>query len=97
MDSARPIPKVHVPSWGHPAVLRAIEIAGGGTKLARLLQVDRAVIDSWRRRRVPANQVINVEKATGGKVGRHELRPDLYPPEDYEHLRARGANDQTAA
>jgi DNA-binding transcriptional regulator YdaS (Cro superfamily) len=26
--------------------------------------------------------VLKVEAATGGRVTRHELRPDLYPPPD---------------
>ena len=38
-------------------------------------------IQAWlKKNRVPAERVLAVEKATG--VPRHQLRPDLYPPED---------------
>jgi DNA-binding transcriptional regulator YdaS (Cro superfamily) len=30
---------------------------------------------------VPAERVLQVERLVGGKVTRHELRPDLYPVE----------------
>jgi len=32
-------------------------------------------------RPLPAKRVIAIERATGGKVTRYELRPDLYPLE----------------
>jgi DNA-binding transcriptional regulator YdaS (Cro superfamily) len=31
--------------------------------------------------KVPAERVLLIEAATGGRVSRHELRPDLYPLE----------------
>jgi len=34
-----------------------------------------------RAGRVPPDMAIPVERATGGRVTRHELRPDLYPLE----------------
>jgi DNA-binding transcriptional regulator YdaS (Cro superfamily) len=33
------------------------------------------------RERVPAERVLAIEAATG--VPRHELRPDIYPPDEY--------------
>lgn len=59
---------------------KAIENAGGLTALARKLGIQPPSISEWKRRgRVPASRVLQVEAATG--VPRHELRPDLYPPE----------------
>jgi DNA-binding transcriptional regulator YdaS (Cro superfamily) len=57
-------------------VKKAAKAAGTIAALARALGVTRAAIHQWRR--IPAERVISVEKATG--VPRHELRPDLYPP-----------------
>lgn len=57
-----------------PGLLRAIDAAGGISALARKLGISQAALSKWRR--VPAHQIIAVEKATG--VPREELRPDLY-------------------
>lgn len=57
---------------------KAIQAAGGPAKLARALGVKSQAISQWKR--VPAERVIAVETATDGKVSRHELRPDIYPP-----------------
>jgi len=54
---------------------RAKQAAGGATGLARHLGVTSQAISQWRR--VPAERVLDVERASG--VPRHELRPDLYP------------------
>ncbi len=65
------------------ALSRAIELVGGQTQLARLLGVKQANVWHWlnRAQHVPAEYVLPIEKATGGKVGRRDLRPDLYPEE----------------
>jgi len=61
---------------------KAIEVCGGVTALARKIGTAQPVVSNWlTRRRVPAGRVLAVERATGGKVTRHELRPDLYPVE----------------
>lgn len=62
-----------------PALTRAIELTGSVTALAVCIGVTRPAVAQWRR--VPATRVLAVEKATGGQVSRHELRPDLYPVE----------------
>ena len=42
----------------------------------------QAVSEILRRgRRVPAEWCLALEQATGGAVTRHDLRPDLYPPD----------------
>lgn len=59
------------------ALEKAITAAGGTASLARTINVTPQAISQWER--VPAERVIAVEEATGGKVTRSDLRPDLYP------------------
>jgi pyruvate,orthophosphate dikinase len=59
------------------ALERAISEAGGTAALARTINVTPQAISQWDR--VPAERALAVESATGGKVTRQELRPDLYP------------------
>jgi len=59
------------------ALDRAITEAGGTAALARTINVTPQAVSQWDR--VPAERALAVEQATGGKVTRHELRPDLYP------------------
>jgi DNA-binding transcriptional regulator YdaS (Cro superfamily) len=60
------------------ALKRAEQTAGSVVALARALGVTSQAISQWHKRHVPAERVLDVERATG--VPRHELRPDLYPP-----------------
>ncbi len=57
---------------------RAIDAAGGLTKLAASLGITKQAVLQWEE--VPPLRVLAVERASG--VSRHELRPDLYPVED---------------
>lgn len=60
-------------------ICKAAKAAGGQSALARLLKVTpQAVQKMCASGRVPAERVLDIEKATG--VSRHELRPDIYPP-----------------
>jgi DNA-binding transcriptional regulator YdaS (Cro superfamily) len=59
---------------------RAIRIAGGQRQLAQVIGVSYQAIQKFRER-VPAERVLAIEAATG--VPRHELRPDIYPPDEY--------------
>ncbi len=59
------------------ALEQAISEAGGVAALARSIKVTPQAISQWDR--VPAERVIAVEEATGGRVLRSALRPDLYP------------------
>jgi DNA-binding transcriptional regulator YdaS (Cro superfamily) len=45
--------------------------------LAKALGITHGAVNQWRR--VPAERVIDVERATG--IPREKLRPDLYPSE----------------
>ena len=65
------------------ALQRAVAIAGSQTELARRIGLKQAHVWNWlnKARRVPGEAVLAIEAATGGKVTRTELRPDLYPPD----------------
>jgi DNA-binding transcriptional regulator YdaS (Cro superfamily) len=62
---------------------KAIDAVGSQAELAKALGVKPQHVWNWLHRddKVPAEQVLPIENATGGKVSRHELRPDLYPKE----------------
>lgn len=62
---------------------KAIDAVGSQAELAKALGVKPQHVWNWLHRddKVPAEQVLPIETATGGKVSRHELRPDLYPKE----------------
>lgn len=62
------------------ALTRAVEICGGQSALARAVGVKQAHVWNWLNvsKRVPADHVPAIEKATGGKVTRRDLRPDLW-------------------
>ena len=66
---------------GGNALAAAVDIVGGQAKLARLLGVTQPNVWHWlhKSERVPGEYVLKIEEATGGKVSRHDLRPDLYP------------------
>jgi hypothetical protein len=57
-----------------PGLREAIRAAGGIGVLARRLGIAQPSVSGWRR--VPAERIVAVERATG--VHRSVLRPDLY-------------------
>ena len=60
---------------------RAIECLDGVTALAIALGVRQSVVSNWRARgQVPPERVLAVEAVTGGRVTRHDLRPDIFGP-----------------
>lgn len=63
------------------ALQRAIDIAGSQRALAAAIGKKQGHVWDWLnlRRHVPAEMAIPIEAAVGGRVTRHELRPDLYP------------------
>lgn len=62
-----------------PGVSVAIDAAGGVNKLAALLGIEQPSVSGWRR--IPAERVLEIERLTDGRANRHQMRPDLYPPE----------------
>lgn len=62
------------------ALKRAIQEAGGKSKLARAIGVSPQAIDNWEI--VPPLRVRQVHMAVDEKVPLHELRPDLFQLEN---------------
>ena len=61
-------------------VSTAIRICGL-LPLAKKIGVTYQAVRKWERYGVPAERVLAIEAATGHRVSRHDLRPDLYPKE----------------
>ncbi|RZD22377.1 YdaS family helix-turn-helix protein [Pseudoalteromonas sp. MEBiC 03485] len=77
------------------ALQKAIKFSGGQAALADKLGKKQGHISMWiRRDKVPAEMVLKIEKVSN--VPRHELRPDLYPPEEYGFL-SDGTDQKQAA
>jgi len=62
---------------------KAILHLGSQSALARAIGTKQQNVWGWLNgsKRVPAEFVIPIEKATDGRVTRHEIRPDIYPEE----------------
>lgn len=59
---------------------KAVHLVGSQSELARRLAISPQAVQQWvRSGRVPSERALAIERATGGAVHRHELRPDLYP------------------
>lgn len=66
---------------GHAALKIARDILGSETAIAAAIgKRQQSVNGVFRRGKpAPAEWCIPLEEATGGKITRHQLRPDLYP------------------
>jgi len=60
------------------ALSKAVSIVGGNAALARSLGITREAVSQWDR--CPAERVVAVSDATGGKVTTEDLRPDIFRP-----------------
>lgn len=62
------------------AVIRAIDLAGGQSALARLCGKKQQHVYNWlkRNKKIPSTEVIKVETALEGRLKRHEIRPDIF-------------------
>jgi len=69
---------------GFQALQDAVAHLGNMSIVARAIgKTSQAVSKQMKHgKRVPAEWCIPLETATGGKITRHDLRPDLYPKED---------------
>jgi hypothetical protein len=74
------------------SAVKAIKLMGGLTETANRLNPKRPkgkpevtpfAVYNWQRRGIPPEYVILVEKETGGAVHRSQMRPELYPPDEY--------------
>lgn len=62
-------------------LLAAIELAGGITALAKAIGAQKGAVWAWTNRgKCPPEWCIAVETAVGGRVTRHQLRPDVFGP-----------------
>jgi len=50
--------------------------------VAKALGISRQAVGQWFKGEIPAERVLELERLTG--VPRYELRPDIYPPEEYK-------------
>jgi len=66
------------------ALQKAICEIGTQGRLAALLGKQQGHVGKWlhRDKKVPADMCLAIERVTGGKVTRYELRPDVFgdPP-----------------
>jgi DNA-binding transcriptional regulator YdaS (Cro superfamily) len=70
---------------GMEALLRAKRILGGTEQaLADAVNRKQPTVHQVLKRggQVPAEWCLPIERATGGQITRHELRPDLYPQDE---------------
>lgn len=61
----------------------AIKLVGSQSELARRIGVRQQYIWHWLNRAkkgVPLERVQDIERATGGRVTRYDLRPDFFGP-----------------
>lgn len=68
---------------GIEALREAKDLIGSESAMADVVGVKQPsvnyILNSGKK--VPAEWCISIEEATGGKITRHQLRPDLYPVE----------------
>lgn len=60
-----------------PIVKLAADAVGGLAKLAETIGVSPQALYQWDR--VPADRALAIEKATGERVLREDMRPDIWP------------------
>lgn len=60
------------------AKLSAVEHAGGAPTVAKALGISLQAV--WKWRLVPAERVVALEGLAGGRVTRHQMRPDIFGP-----------------
>lgn len=58
---------------------QAVSIAGSQSELARRIGVRQGYVWKWLQSgKPPAERVLAIEEATGGRVNRYQLRPDVF-------------------
>lgn len=68
------------------AIDKAIELAGGVTELARIINARPNQVSNWRTRGVPVDKCVAIENAVNRAVTRRDLRPHdwqlIWPPDE---------------
>lgn len=65
------------------ALKAAIGHLGGQVPLAKAIDRPQSCVsEALGRGKIPAEWCLPIERATGGKITRHQLRPDLYPADE---------------
>lgn len=67
---------MHEPHHLAAIAQKAVSAAGGSAVIAREIGISIAAITLWKRRGIPAQRVLDVERLTG--ISRHTLRPDVF-------------------
>lgn len=57
---------------------KIVYICGSQNALANKLGITRGAVTSWKKTGIPAERCIQIEKMTGGKITRQEMRPDMF-------------------
>ena len=74
------------------ALQKAVDLMGGQTALARAIggRCRQGHVWKWlnRGKTLPAERAVQIERATSGRVKRHELRPDLFDDPQQNHPNA---------
>jgi DNA-binding transcriptional regulator YdaS (Cro superfamily) len=60
------------------ALDEAIKLAGGLTALGKKIGSKPQVVSNWRTRGIPPERCADIESATGGRITRQQLRPDIF-------------------
>lgn len=61
------------------AIKTAVALVGSQSELARQVNTRQGTLWKWLRKGVvPAEKCAAIERATGGKVTRYQLRPDVF-------------------
>lgn len=67
------------------ALNKAAKILGSKYQIAKQLGIPNPNVYQWfKGKKIPYKHVLTLEKLTEGRVKRWELRPDVYPPEEYK-------------
>jgi DNA-binding transcriptional regulator YdaS (Cro superfamily) len=59
---------------------------GSYAAVAAICGVTREAVRNWKQ--IPPQHCITIEEATGGKVTRYELRPDVFGPAPMQSVEA---------
>ena len=61
----------------------AVKALGGARKVAERFGLSVQAVHKWHK--VPAQRVLDVERALAGTITRYEMRPDIFEESDIEH------------